>query len=70
MRRTWIIHCHPGRCYWECVTEIVGSDPHIVRSEEFSNRTEATLNAQHHGLDPDNPDHVIVRKNYESKGPG
>jgi hypothetical protein len=68
MRLTWIIHCHPDRCYWECVTESEGEPSHVVRfrSEDFSDRTKATLDAQRNGLDPDNPDHVIVRKNYSA----
>lgn len=66
MRRTWTIHCHPDHCYWECVTELSGETPRMVRSMNFNNRTAATLDAQRHGLDPDDPDNVIVRKNYRS----
>lgn len=66
MRSTWTIHCHPGRCYWECTTEIAGQPPYTMRSIEFSDRAEATLDAQRHGLDPDDPKQVIVRKNYSA----
>ena len=67
MRRTWTIHCHPQGCYWECVIERAGKMPELVRSsQDFSDRTAATLDAQRHGLDPDDPDNVIVRKNYSA----
>lgn len=66
MRWIWTIHCHPGGCYWECVTEIAGQTPDVIRSENFNDRIAATLDAQRHGLDPDDPNHVIVRKNYSS----
>lgn len=64
MRRTWTIHCHPSGCYWVCVVESAGEKPTVVRSRVFRNRTLATLDAHHHGLDPDDPDNVIVRRNY------
>jgi hypothetical protein len=66
MRKTWTIHCHPNGCYWECISQSAGEKPQVMRSRIFTNRAEATLDAQDHGLDPDNPDHLIVRKNYQS----
>jgi hypothetical protein len=66
MRRTWTIHCHPEWCYWECITEEVGTAPRSVRSVNFKNRVEATLDATRHGLDPDSSDDIIIRRNYQS----
>jgi hypothetical protein len=46
------------------MTEPPGKKPKVVRSQVFKNRIQATLDAHHHGLDPDDPDNIIVRKNY------